>query len=241
VRLVSQQQRTVSLAGQDVPYTLNRKLGRRGAGMKVDHRGLTINTGVSTAIGTIEDFIGSHATWVLHKLAEARNKSVAIPQFVDGEQLPFTGATVTLRLMPLAVGRTHSVLRDGELWVTMAAPTADKVRAAVTDRYKAEARRYFTERTIALCQMYVIHPPKVLLSSAMSRWGSCNSKREMRLNWRLIKAPLAEIDYVICHELAHLTHMNHSPAFWAEVSRLCPDWQRLRKALNAQDFRYRTF
>jgi predicted metal-dependent hydrolase len=83
--------------------------------------------------------------------------------------------------------------------------------------------------------------PKLFISSALARWGSCNSRREIRLAWRLLKAPAELVDYVICHELAHLRHMNHSPAFWAEVERQCPDFRRLRAALFATDHLYRAF
>jgi predicted metal-dependent hydrolase len=64
--------------------------------------------------------------------------------------------------------------------------------------------------------------------------GSCNSRREAALVAHLI-------DYVVCHELAHLRQMNHSRAFWAEVERLCPDYRRLRAELLSTDHLYRSF
>jgi predicted metal-dependent hydrolase len=87
----------------------------------------------------------------------------------------------------------------------------------------------------------VSRPRDVMISSAMARWGSCNSRHEVRLAWRLAKAPPELADYVICHELAHLRHMNHSAAFWAEVERQCPGHRELRKRLFATDHLYRSF
>ena len=46
------------------------------------------------------------------------------------------------------------------------------------------------------------------------RWGSCTVKDNVNFNWRLIKAPMFVIDYVIVHELAHLIEANHTPRFW---------------------------
>ena len=83
--------------------------------------------------------------------------------------------------------------------------------------------------------------PRLFISSALARWGSCNSRRELRLAWRLVKAPVELIDYVICHELAHLRHMNHSAAFWSEVERQCPGHAALRSRLFATDHLYRSF
>jgi predicted metal-dependent hydrolase len=57
----------------------------------------------------------------------------------------------------------------------------------------------------------------------------------------LIKARPALIDYVVCHELAHLRHMNHSPAFWAEVKRMCPDYEVLKRELDQRDHEFRAF
>ncbi|HSS28202.1 MAG TPA: M48 family metallopeptidase, partial [Usitatibacter sp.] len=68
-----------------------------------------------------------------------------------------------------------------------------------------------------------------------------NTRREVRLAWRLVKAPADLVDYVICHELAHLRHMNHSTAFWGEVERQCPDYRQRRARLYATDHLYRSF
>ena len=94
---------------------------------------------------------------------------------------------------------------------------------------------------LALSAAAGLAAPTLVLSSALARWGSCNSRREVRLAWRLVKAPPELIDYVICHELAHLRHMNHSAAFWAEVERQYPDYRRARAALFATDHLYRAF
>jgi predicted metal-dependent hydrolase len=76
-----------------------------------------------------------------------------------------------------------------------------------------------------------VHPSNVYLSNAKSRWGSCNTKREIRLNWRLIQAPPHIINYVICHELAHLKEMNHSNRFWEEVEKVLPEYRSSEKEL----------
>jgi len=68
--------------------------------------------------------------------------------------------------------------------------------------------------------------------SAPLRWGSCNVKREVRLNWRLIQAPQKTIDYVVAHELAHIVEMNHSRRFWNLVTAVCPHHKDARAELD---------
>jgi predicted metal-dependent hydrolase len=64
----------------------------------------------------------------------------------------------------------------------------------------------------------------VKLSSASTRWGTATADGTIRLNWRLIHFALPVIDYVAAHEVAHLREMNHSPAFWATVASIYPDY-----------------
>ncbi|QCE35049.1 M48 family metallopeptidase [Acetobacteraceae bacterium] len=70
---------------------------------------------------------------------------------------------------------------------------------------------------------------RITLRDTKSRWGSCNTQRAIMLNWRLILAPKAVQEYVIIHELSHLTHFNHSPDFWALVENFCPNGKIGRK------------
>ena len=63
------------------------------------------------------------------------------------------------------------------------------------------------------------------------RWGSCTIKNDVNLNWRLIKAPIFVIDYVIVHELAHLIEPNHTPRFWNIVRTHAPKAEKARSWL----------
>ena len=63
------------------------------------------------------------------------------------------------------------------------------------------------------------------------RWGSCTVKDNVNLNWRLIKAPMFVIDYVIVHELAHLIEANHTARFWNIVRTYAPTVEKARNWL----------
>ena len=75
-----------------------------------------------------------------------------------------------------------------------------------------------------------LHPTQIRITGARTRFGSCSSEGHICFSWRLMQYPPEAIDYVVVHELAHLRHMNHSPAFYALVERYLPDWKK-RKAL----------
>jgi predicted metal-dependent hydrolase len=65
----------------------------------------------------------------------------------------------------------------------------------------------------------------IVIRNQRSRWGSCSCNGTISLNWRLIQLPDHVRDYIIIHELMHLRELNHSPRFWQEVEKACPDYR----------------
>ncbi len=80
-----------------------------------------------------------------------------------------------------------------------------------------KAREYLPYRLEYYANLYGYSYGKCRLTHANTRWGSCSSNKTISLNIGLMKLPEVLRDYVILHELAHLNHMDHSRAFWAEV------------------------
>ena len=235
--LVSRDPRRIALGDGDVDYVLVRRRGRRGVGLKVDENGLTVSAPSTMPVSHIEALVRESERWVLRKIVEWSRRRASPMRWVDGARLPFLGGALALRLRHGARARA---MREGpELHVT--ALDADGARDAVIRWYKRAAHEHLSERARSLAAAAGLRFPRVIVSSALSRWGSCNSRGEVRLAWRLMKAPTRLVDYVICHELAHLKHMNHSSAFWAEVARQCPGYRELRDELCATDHLYRTF
>ena len=90
---------------------------------------------------------------------------------------------------------------------------------------KEEAKRVIDERTTRYANIMGVVPGEIKLSEAKARWGSCSAKNNLNFAWRLVMCPLFVIDYVVVHELSHITYKNHSPAFWARVKTLLPDYE----------------
>ncbi len=96
-------------------------------------------------------------------------------------------------------------------------PNEQKARDYQKKVLMKKAREYLPYRLEYFAKLYGYSYGKCRLSHANTRWGSCSSNRTISLNIGLMKVPEALRDYVILHELAHLNHMDHSRAFWAEV------------------------
>lgn len=98
-------------------------------------------------------------------------------------------------------------------------------------RYKNAARSQFEKRVAFYHQITGGNYTSITVRDQKTRWGSCSSRGTLSFNYRLIFAPPAVLDYVVVHELCHLTHMNHSKAFWNMVATVMPDYRVYKKWL----------
>ncbi|MBQ6393979.1 M48 family metallopeptidase [Candidatus Saccharibacteria bacterium] len=110
-------------------------------------------------------------------------------------------------------------------------PASQRARDAKKKILAKKAREYLPYRLEYFANLYGYQYNKVRLSHAGTRWGSCSSNRTISLNIGLMQVPEILRDYVIIHELAHLNHMDHSAAFWAEVASHDPHYKTHRTKL----------
>ncbi len=90
--------------------------------------------------------------------------------------------------------------------------------------YIRQARAVITPRVQKIAQALGVQYNKILISDLKYRWGSCTPNDNLNFNWRIVKAPVLVIDYIIAHELAHLLEANHTKHFWNIVSIQVPKY-----------------
>jgi predicted metal-dependent hydrolase len=159
------------------------------------------------------NLLRSHAAWVADRLA-------ALPDtlpFAEGAVIPIAGVSHRIRHTPEARGGAW--LQDGELHV---AGKPEFIARRVRDFLRAEAQRRLGALALAKASTVGRLPRRLTVKDTSSRWGSCSSDGSLAFCWRLVMAPEFVQDYVAAHEVAHLRHMNHRPAFWSLVSELTP-------------------
>jgi predicted metal-dependent hydrolase len=222
----AEQTRHIQLGTRIVDYRLIRS-SRRTLGMTIDQRGLRVGASPRTSLADIERFLRHNAASVLKKLDEWHGHGQARHLAIcDGALIPVLGEECVVRIEPGA----NRVRWVGHTLILQARPDADLrqlARRALRDR----ALEVFGERVAHYAARLQRPLPRVALSNAQTRWGSCSEKTGIRLSWRLIHAPPRLLDYVVAHEMAHLVEMNHSPRFWKVVERLCPDYRSARDEL----------
>ncbi|HSI44131.1 MAG TPA: SprT family zinc-dependent metalloprotease [Methylotenera sp.] len=219
-------------SGEQLDYQLERRQ-RRTVGLKITASGLVIHAPKRIAQSYLESLILQKSEWIRKKLAALTDNKIPAVQWEDNEQLLLFGNPISLSIRPDA--RSKAIVYEPGV-LLLALPNPDdttQVSRKVIQWYKKQALTDFSRRLEILSAKLGVPLPKLFLSNAKSRWGSCNSKKEIRLNWRLLQAPPHIINYVICHELAHLKEMNHSAKFWAVVGSIFPDYKTAEKELKA--------
>ncbi len=97
-----------------------------------------------------------------------------------------------------------------------------------------EALEKIPPRAEALAAAVGVSYNRITIRNQLTRWGSCSSLGNLNFNCLLMLCPQEVVDYVIIHELCHRRHMDHSPEFWAEVERHCPEYKACRSYLKNQ-------
>jgi predicted metal-dependent hydrolase len=218
--------------GETIPYFLEHR-ARRTVGLKITADGLVVHAPKRIFAFQLNQILQQKSGWILNKLQARETNQVEKIEWVDGEHLLVFGQDIQLRVLENSTNKSPNFDANVLSLVTPEPNNHALISRKVIQWYKKQADLDFSRRLEILAAKLGVPTPPLTLSNAQSRWGSCNSRGEVRLNWRLLQAPPHIINYVICHELAHLKQMNHSAKFWAVVEQLFPDYKTAEKELKA--------
>lgn len=216
--------------GETISYLLERR-PRRTVGLKITENGLVVHAPKRIFEFQLHQILQEKSNWILTKLQAREANQIEKIQWVDGEHLLYLGQDIQLSISPNNTNKKllfdENILKINGLQPNIHAGAGK----AVVQWYKQQAKLDFSRRLEILATKLGVPTPPLTLSNAQSRWGSCNNRGEVRLSWRLLQAPPHIINYVICHELAHLKQMNHSAKFYAVVAQLFPNYKAAEKEL----------
>ena len=161
-----------------------------------------------------------------YRLVRSNRKTVAI-QIKNGEVIVKAPHRAPLAFIEDFLESKRDWIAEG-LAVQNAYPpfTAEEVRA-MADAALAD----IPKRVAHFAPIVGVTYGRITIRNQRTKWGSCSSKGNLNFNCLLMLAPPEVLDYVVIHELCHRRQMNHSPRFWAEVARICPDYQSCRRWL----------
>ncbi|QSI75355.1 M48 family metallopeptidase [Niveibacterium microcysteis] len=158
----------------------------------------------------------------------------SVESYVSGESLHYLGRRYRLKVIVTPEALAEVRMRGA--FITAVVPTHDPamIRSALDAWYRQRAREVFAQRLPVIAEplRWVRELPFVRLQFMKRQWGSCSPSGRITLNPCLVKAPREAIDYVLLHEMCHLEHHNHSPAFYSMLDRHMPDWRKIKERLD---------
>ncbi len=203
----------------------------------VNGSGVLVQAPATSPDRVIQAVVRKKAAWILHHSTQA---SLTAPPrlFMSGETLPYLGRNLRLIINNRPDVRTPQVHFDHwrfhvEAPDDLIGPERiDRIRRAFINWYRTRAADRLPTRIDRWLPRFPTQvQPKILIRDQRLRWASCSPDGTMRFNWRVVMLKPALIDYVVVHELAHLTIKNHSSNFWHLVSDAMPDAQTRRQHL----------
>jgi predicted metal-dependent hydrolase len=224
-------QQSLTLAtGETISYLLEHR-PRRTVGLKVTENGLVVHAPKRIFAFQLNQILVEKSNWILSKLQAREDNKIEKIQWIDGEHLLYLGNDIQLDISPNNTNK-KLIFDENKLKIhALEANIHEGASRMVMQWYKQQAKLDFSRRLEILAAKLGVVTPPLTLSNAKARWGSCNSRGEVRLSWRLLQAPPHIINYVICHELAHLKQMNHSPKFYAVLESLFTTHKTAEKEL----------
>ena len=225
-------QRAISLG--DTTITYRHRISRRARRLRFEVRpgnGLEVTTPPGVSVARIEAVMREKTQWITTMLVRYARPPLSVvgTPLQSGAILPFAGGHLRLMLETTPSGkRKNTLMEEGELRLYLASPTPQALHDSLEIWYRRQGRRVFAERVAYWNTQFGFSYGRIAIRDQKSRWGSCSRQGNLNFNWRLLLAPLAVLDYIVIHELAHLKEGNHSPRFWALVAAKCPGYREHR-------------
>lgn len=228
-------------------FTVIRKSRRRTLSVKLstrDSNKIYASLGISEKV--ILDFLMSKHDWLeknLAKLEEIKSQEHH-PEFKEGELFPFLGEMKYFTFSLSQKKKIKLKIEDGFIscsYPINTDPDQEKIRQSLIQLYKQEASVYLIERCKVLAKELNLIPSQIKIQTANTRWGSCNSRGVINLNWKLMLFSPSLIDYVIIHELCHLKHMDHSENFWSLVRIFYSQYEEAQDYFKSEGLRISAF
>ena len=228
---------SIQLQGRTIPYELTRK-PVKNINIRVRADGsVGVSAGPRVPQKEIETVLRAKQAFLLRAL----DRFAACPRRPDPGDYE-AGAVVYLLGQPCKVvvakgEKNHAVRETGTILLTVADPDNASVRIKTMEAFLTE---FCLEVTEALCRRIQpamaplgVPQPRIRVRSMTSRWGSCKpAAGQITFARQLIQAPIECVEYVVCHELVHFLHPNHSKAFYRCLAVFLPDWKQRRTRLN---------
>jgi len=222
----------------DFTYQLLRKKGfTTNASISVSaEKGVVVRAPFWMPQGMIDNFVKEKSSWIAKNLERLNSKKV-VKHYVAGEKHLYFGKEYTLSISPnKTTGRNKIYLTEETIEIILnerhpIEKYPEIIKETLHYWYLEKGIEVITEKVNFYAQKMNVNYQKINLKKVSSIWGSCSPTNCLSFNRKLVMAPHEVVDYVVIHEVAHMTHRNHGRHFWDLVASFDPEYQNHRKWL----------
>lgn len=217
--------RYINIENVDVYYTLILKK-KKNISIKIDLNGdIVVYAPIGIDDSYIENLLIKKKKWIIKNINIIKNNP-----YNSNDNIIFLGNKYTIKI---EISQKESICLDNEIIYIKSKSKDDKyIQNMLVSWYKEQAKIILVNKANIISEKCKLFPTKIIIKDQKSRWGSCNIRKEIRLNWRLILMPNNVMEYIIIHELCHLKIMNHSNEFWRLVKKYIPNYKECHIWLN---------
>ena len=191
---------------------------------------LVVRAPMRLSYDKIYSFIKEKEKWITTKQKEVENKNSINKDIITNKYIMFLGTKYKLQYIE---GIKKIELSEKEILIpTIYRDNTTKLKQWFTKH----AKKILTERLEFFANLMQIDYAGVSICNSKSKWGSCDSNRNIKLNFRLVMLPHKTLDYVLVHELSHILEMNHSKEFYKIVSTIMPSYKLHQKILKENNY-----
>jgi predicted metal-dependent hydrolase len=188
-------------------------------------RQIIVRAPENLSLEKIESIVESKKQWLREKLNHAQ-KYPAIPEtkeFISGETLMYLGKNYQLLVVDEAI---EGIEFNQRFRISKANQT--KANELFKKWYLKQALNKIEPLAKDYAKSLGVEYNGCKTSEMKYRWGSCTPNNNIIFNWRIIKAPMFVVNYLVAHELVHLIESNHTPEFWNILSIQVPAYQKAK-------------
>ena len=217
---------SVKYGTKSIEFEIERKSTLKNSYINVDTDGVLVKTNDTTTIEQINEMVMSKSAWISKKLEIF--KSIAINKDIStGSRLYYMGKSYYVQM--LADENTNNISIDfthSKFHITTPLKYSDaELNNAIENFYKQKAVEKIVPLTKKWAKAMNVEPEHISFRYSKNRWGSCSSTNRISFNYHLVKLSSSLIEYVVVHELAHITFQSHSKEFWKLVKKYLSDYK----------------
>jgi len=217
---------SVEYGTKSIVFDIERKANQKNTYINVDTDGVLVKTNDTTTIEQINEMVHNKQKWISKKLELF--KAIAINRDITtGSRLYYMGKSYYVEMFQDESAKTITInFTHSKFHITTPPKYRDReLHNTIESFYKQKAIEKITPLTKKWAKNMGVTPEHVSFRYSKKRWGSCSGANRISFNYHLVKLSSSLIEYVVIHELAHVTLKNHSKEFWKLVHKHMRDYK----------------